>query len=511
LNIHPVYLVGAGPGHPGLITLRAVECLAQADFVLYDKLVSPGLLHYAPDQAERMCVSQIAKYHPERYREIQQVLIEQARAGKRVVHLKGGDPFLFGRGGEEAEALRAAGIPFEVVPGVTSGLAAAAFAGIPATHRLHASAVALVTGHENPSKPHSNLDWQALAGFPGTLIFYMGIAGLAQIARHLVEHGKPSETPAAVIQWATTGNQRTVEAPLGDIAEAVLAAGLMAPAIVVVGSVASLRPQIAWFERRPLFGKRVLVTRPRRQAGDLVHRLEELGAVAYVQPAVDIREPHDWSPVDSALARLTEFQWLVFTSANGVHAFVQRLRQQGRDLRALGHLQLAVIGPGTADALRHYHLEPDVVPSEFRSEYLAAALKERVAGLQVLLARADRGRDVLRDELSQIARVEQVAVYSQVDVEPDAEILDHLRRGEIEFITVTSSNIARSLARGFDATIRGRIESGVLKMISISPVTSAALSELGWPVAAEAKEYTAAGVVAALVEFCGRNQPTAVS
>lgn len=501
-----VSLVGAGPGHPGLLTLRAVECLARADLVLYDKLVPRRLLDHAPPSAERVCVTDLPGCHPGRYDHIHRTLIDNARQGKRVVRLKGGDPFLFGRGGEEAEALREAGIPYEVVPGVTAGLAAAACAGIPLTHRLHSSAVALITGHEHPSKAQSMLDWQALARFPGTLVFYMGIARLPQIARALIENGKDPATPSAVIHWGTTGDQQTVEAPLHDVTRAVQAAGLTAPAVIVIGSVAALRPQLAWFEQRPLFGKRVLITRPRHQAGDLAHRLEDLGAVPFLLPTVEVREPADWSPVDEALANLPRYHWLVFTSANGVHALIRRLRHLGRDLRALGSLQLAAIGPATAEALRSYQLEPDLVPAVFRSEALAADLKARAAGQRVLLARADRGRDVLRQELATVATVDQVAVYSQVDaVEADAETLDCLRRGEIDYITLTSTNIAAALFRLLDAPARARIELGAVKLVSISPVTSAAVRELtGWPIAAEAAEYTIDGLIEALVALAGR-------
>jgi uroporphyrinogen III methyltransferase/synthase len=495
-----VYLVGAGPGHPGLLTLRAVECLARADVVLYDKLVPPALLEHAPASARRICVTDLAPCHAERYPHIHRTMIEAAGSGKCVVRLKGGDPFLFGRGGEEAEALRQAGIPFEVVPGVTSGLAACACAGIPLTHRLHASGVALVTGHENPGKPQSSVDWPLLARFSGTLVIYMGVSHLAGIVRRLIDHGKPAETPAAVIHWGTTGDQRTVEAPLGRLPEVVQAAGLTSPAIIVIGSVVTLRSQLAWFEQRPLFGKRVLVTRPRRQAAGLVRRLEELGAIAYVLPAVEIVPLRDWSAVDQALARLGEYHWLVFTSANGVEAFVGRLRQTGRDLRALGRLRLAAIGPATAEALRSYYLEPDLVPAEYRSETLAAALKERVAGQRVLLARADRGREVLREELARVATVDQVAVYYQVDALPaDSEPLNCLRRGEIDYVTVTSSNIGRALVRSLDGHCRARILSGEVKFVSISPVTSATVREMGLPVAGEAREYTTEGVVEAIV------------
>jgi uroporphyrinogen III methyltransferase/synthase len=500
-----VYLVGAGPGDPGLVTVRAVECLAQADLVVYDKLVSPRLLEYAPPQAERVCVTDLAACHVERYLPVQQALIQGARAGRRVVRLKGGDPFVFGRGGEEAEALRQAGVPFEVVPGVTAALGAAAYAGIPLTHRQYASAVAFVTGHEDPTKPDTALDWTALARFPGTLVFYMGMARLARIVAALLSHGKDASTPAAVVHWCTTGEQRTVEAPLVDLPTAVQTAGLAAPALVLVGSVVGLRGRLSWFERRPLVGKRVLVTRPRHQAGELVRRLELLGAVPLVLPAVEIGPPADWGPVDRAIDALSSYQWLVFTSANGVSAFLERLRVCGRDLRALGGIQLAAIGPGTAEALFGYHLEPDVVPVEYRSEALAEALRPRVAGQAILLARADRGREVLREQLERAAgRVEQVAVYRQADaVDSEAPVLDYLRRGEIDYVTLTSANIARALVRALDEVCRGRLESGEVKLVSISPVTSAAVRELGLSVADEAEEYTVAGLVAALVRLAG--------
>jgi len=500
-----VYLVGAGPGNPGLLTLRAVACLARADVVIYDKLVPVPLLEHAPATAERLCVADLPGCHPDRWPHIHEVMIERARQGKCVVRLKGGDPFIFGRGGEEAEALRRAGIPFEVVPGVTSALGAAAFAGIPLTHRRLASAVALVTGHENPAKPDSALDWAALARFPGTLVIYMGMSRLASIVEALLRHGKPPETPCAAIHRASTGEQQTLVTRLADLPAEVLKGGLTAPAMVIVGDVVGLRPQVAWFERRPLFGKRVLVTRPREQSGDLVRRLEELGAVPIVLPAVEIRDLADYAALDRALAELGKYQWLVFTSANGVHAFVRRLRLTGRDLRALGGLQLAAIGPATAEALRGYHLEPDVIPNkEFQSEALAGALRERVAGQRVLLARADRGRDVLRQELATVAEVEQVAVYSQVDaIDPASEVFDYLRRGEIDYITLTSSNIARALIRSLDEPCRARLAAGQVKLVAISPVTSAAVTELGLPVAAVAREYTSAGVVQALVELAG--------
>ena len=503
-----VYLVGAGPGHPGLITLRGLECLKQADLVIYDKLVSETVLEHAPPGAELMCVTELGAHHVDRYLPVQRALVEAAQKGKCVVRLKGGDPFLFGRGGEEAEALRQANIPYEIVPGVTAALGAAACAGIPLTHRSHASAVAFVTGHENPAKPESALDWAALARFPGTLIIYMGMSRLSQIIHGLVAQGKPADTPAAVVQWASTGLQHTVEAPLGELGSAVIKEGITAPAVVIIGPVVSLRKKLAWFEQRPLFGKRILVTRPRRQASELAHALVLLGAVPIILPVIDIKPPADWTPVDRALARLAAYHWVVFTSVNGVQAFMERLMIVGQDVRAFGTAKLAAIGPKTAEALEHYHLKPDLVPEKFQSENLARILKERLKpGQRILLARADRGRDLLQKELAGLAQVEQIAVYSQVDaVAADSPALDYLRRGEIDHIILTSSNIARALIRSLDEPCRARLESGQVKLVSISPVTSAEVRQMGFSVATEAAEATTKGILETLVRLEDRKK-----
>ncbi len=503
---YPVALVGAGPGNPGLLTVRAVECLSRAELVLYDRLVPERLLECVPAGARRLCVDEFHGCHPERWPHVYQTMIDAARQGKRVVRLKGGDPFLFGRGGEEAAVLRGAGVPFEVVPGVTAALGAAACAGIPLTDRRHASAVALVTGHQKPDAEDS-LDWAALARFPGTLVVYMGVARLPHLVGELLRHGKAPDTPAAVVRWGTTPEQQTLAVPLAALPDAVQAAELKAPALVIVGPVVALRCELAWFESRPLFGKHVLVTRPRGQAGDMVRRLEELGAAVSLLPAVEIGEPADWGPTDRALAELASYRWLVFTSVNGVEAFLGRLRRTGRDLRALGAVQLAAIGPATADALRAYHLEPDLVPETYTSEGLAAALKERAAGQRVLLARADRGREVLRSELAAVAAVEQVAVYSQRDAEIDAKTLAPLREGKMDFVTLTSSNIARALVQALDEEALGQVRAGKVRLVTISAVTSAAVRELGLPVAAEAREATAEGVVQALVGACWPGAP----
>lgn len=496
-----MFLVGAGPGDPGLLTLRAVECLRRADLVIYDKLVPTRLLDFANPAAERLSVADVPGCHPQRWPTVVKAVIDAARAGKTVVRLKGGDPLVFGRGAEEADELRAAGIAYEIVPGVTAALAAGAAAEIPLTHRSAASAVAFVTGHENPTKPGPGLDWPALARFPGTLVIYMGMARLELIADTLVEHGKAADTPAAVIGHAGTGDQRRVTATLATVADAVRTAGLTAPAVVVIGPAVGLATPTPWFEGRPLLGKRVLVTRPRHQAGDFVRKLELLGAVPYVLPAVDILPPATWEEVDRHLGRLTEYDWLVFTSANGVRSLLGRLPQTGRDLRALAGVKLAAIGPSTADTLREFHLTADLVPADYRSEGLAAALVPHVAGQRVLLARADRGREVLRQELMKVATVDQVAVYRQVDaIHGDGPVHDAVRRGEIDFVTLTSANVARAVLRSLDEIGRARVFAGDLRIVTISPVTTAAVTELGYPVAAEATVYTTDGLLEALLK-----------
>lgn len=500
LDSGKVYLVGAGPGHPGLLTVRGMQLLRRADLILYDKLAPHSLLEYAKPGAEMRSVVELAAHHPERVAPIHEMMIEAAQRGLCVVRLKGGDPSIFGRGGEEAQALREAGVPFEIVPGVTAALGAAAFAGIPLTHRAYCSAVAFVTGHENPAKPDTALDWAALAKFPGTLVLYMGMSRLDRLVAHLIEQGKDPKTPAAVVRMATTGDQQTVDSTLAELPNAVRLAGLAAPALVIVGDVVQLRKEVAWFENLPLFNKRVLVTRPQTQSAELAAQIVERGGRPYLLPAVEIREPDDWSPVDQAIADLRDYQWLVFTSVHGVDYFLQRLRNLGRDLRALGHIKLAAIGPKTADALRRHGLDPDVVPERYQSEDLAAALHGAITpGDRILLARADRGRELLRESLSATNEVTQVAVYSQVDAaNVDPELIDHLRRGEIDFITLTSSNIARSLVKQLDETCLERIRQGQIKLVTLSSVTSDAVRELGLPIGAEAEEATMEGILRAL-------------
>ena len=489
-----VYLVGAGPGAPGLITLRGVECLGRADVVLYDYLVNPRILRHAPLQVERVCLGRHGRDRIVPQTEINARMVAEARAGRTVVRLKGGDPAVFGRAAEEVAALREAGIPFEIVPGITAALAAGSHAGIAVTHRDLASAVALVTGHQQDEEPATDLDYASLASFPGTLVFYMGMTTAEKWTHALIAAGRTADTPAAIIRRCTWPDQETIHCTLGTVAEEVARRHLRPPAIVIVGEVAQSRG-LSWFEERPLFGQTVLVTRPGEQGIEMADRLSELGATTLLQPAIRIEEPADWGPVDAALARLADFDWLVFSSANGVRFLMERLLSRHGDLRALGHIHLAAIGPRTAEALATYHLKADAAPPEdFRAEGLAAELVGVAPGRRFLLARASRGRELLAEALTMAGgHVTQVVVYASRDVEsPEREIAEALEAGRIDWITVTSSAIARSLAQLFGEKLKQA------RLASISPITSAAIRELGHSPAVEAKSFTTEGLIRAI-------------
>jgi uroporphyrinogen III methyltransferase/synthase len=500
-----VYLVGAGPGDPGLLTLRGKELLEKAEVVVYDHLASPRLLDLAPATAERICAGKSIGHCTLNQSEINAVLVERARAGRIVVRLKGGDPLVFGRGAEEADHLRRAGIHHEIVPGVTAGVGVTAYAGIPVTHRHVSSAVAFVTGHTDPEAAavdasSRRMDWKALAAFPGTLVVYMGVTHLAAICRTLIAQGKPSTTPAAVVESGCLPSQRTLSGTLASLPGIAEAAALEPPALLVVGGVVLLRETIAWFEKRPLFGQRILVTRPSDESASAAASLEALGAEAILAPMVEIRPIPDPSLLDAAVDRIREFDWLVFTSANGVRHFMNRLESRGLDLRALGRLQLAAIGPTTARALAAYHLRADLVPESFRSEGLVVALREPVRGQKVLLARADRGRTLLLDELSSMSDVQQVAVYRNADVETiPPSVLRRIEAGTIDWITLTSSAITSRLHALLPDHARQRIGREI-RLASLSPVTTATARNLGWSVAVEADVYNWEGLVRALVD-----------
>lgn len=491
-----VYLVGAGPGAAGLITLRGVECLRRADVVMYDYLVNPRLLAHVRAGAERIGLGGQGGSRAWPQEEVTSRMIELARSGATVVRLKAGDPAVFARCAEEAEALHEHGIPFEIVPGITAGLAAASCAGVPITHRELASAVALITGHEVRGKGAPRLDYASLAGFPGTLVFYMGVTTAGIWSSGLVRAGKPPDTPAVIIRRCSLPDQRTVHCTLGEVAERLAPATEMRPpVIVIVGRAAGMAHALSWFERRPLFGRTVMVTRPADESWSLAEMLEEQGANVVLQPAIAVRPPEDWGPVDDAIGRMSEFDWVVFSSVNGVRALLDRVEAVGRDLRVLGPVRLAAIGPATAAELAKYRLRADRQPSTYQAEHLAEALAGDAARKRFLLVRANRGRDVLARQLEAAGgRVTQVVAYRSIDVPtPDEQVADQLRGGLVDWVTVTSSAIARSLAAMFGDDLRRA------RLVSISPLTSGTLHELGFTPSAEATEATMEGVVASIV------------
>ena len=498
-----VALVGAGPGDPGLLTVRGAECLAEADLVLYDSLVDPRILRRARAGAELVCVGKHgdAERRDEEQTAIHARMVEAARAGRIVARLKGGDPFLFGRGGEEAEVLAAAGIPFEVVPGVTSAIAVPAYAGIPLTHRGVASGAVIVTGHEAPSASTS-LDWSALARID-TVVVLMARKRIGDVVRRLLDAGRGPETPAALVHRGTTGAQRVVVAPLGGLVAAVESAAVGTPSLLVVGDVVRLRERIAWFERRPRLGRRLLVTRPREQAGRLASRLERLGAEAIEAPATEIVPFAKTEALDRAIGEIETFDWIVFTSRNGVEIFFRKLFDAGADVRALGRARLAAVGPATAEALAERGLRADAVPAEFDGEGLSARLASEVAGCRVLLPRAAGAREVLPRALAAAgAEVVDVPLYRS---EPAAalpeRVLEMLGQGSIDAVTFTSGSTAEGFLALLDEPGRARLANVVIA--SIGPVTSEALRRSGVSVTVEAARADVDGLVEALVDSLG--------
>lgn len=501
-----VYLVGAGPGDYRLVTLKAVECLKKAEVVVYDRLADDRILRWAPQDAEYIYVGKASSHHTMKQEDISRLLVDKARAGKCVVRLKGGDPFVFGRGGEEALLLEKNGLPFEIVPGITSAISVPAYAGIPVTHRAVATSFAVVTGHEDPTKGESNMRWDKLATGVDTLVFLMGVANLPHITRELIANGRPADTPAAVIRWGTKPEQRVLMTTVGTAAEDVAKAGLKPPAIFIVGEVVKLREKLQWFDRlsqRPLYGKTVLVTRARSQASRLTALLENLGANVIEKPAISIAAPADhYRAVDEAIAHIADYQWLIFTSTNGVKRFFERLGRSGKDVRALGYAKIAAIGQTTADKLFSYGIRADVVPREFRAEGIIEALKGKLPPhARILLPRAAEAREILPEKLrEQGALVDVVPVYQTEAAEVSAEEADALRQalsaGEIDFVTFTSSSTVRNLMK-----ILGGAESlKHVRTACIGPVTAATAREAGLDPSIVAETYTIDGLIEALLK-----------
>ncbi|MGC1379687.1 MAG: uroporphyrinogen-III C-methyltransferase [Candidatus Baltobacteraceae bacterium] len=492
-----VYLVGAGPGDPGLLTLRAAELLRNADVLLYDALASDPIVALAPASCEKIYVGKRAGDHAMAQSEIESLAIERARAGRSVVRLKGGDPFVFGRGGEEAQALRAAGIPFEIVPGISSALAAPAYAGIPVTHREHAAAFTVLTGHEDPSKPASTLDFSKLADPGRTLILLMAIGNLKEIAGALVAHGLSPETPVAVVQNGTRPDQRCVDGTLATISADVAAAGVGSPAVVVVGGVAGLRRELRWFDTTPLFGRRVLVTRTGSQSESFARALLERGAEPIVAPTIAIQAPGDPTGAEAALDELASFAWIVFTSQNGVDAFFSRLQSRGRDARALGAAKVAAIGDRTAERLRAYGIRADLVPAVFIAEEVARdVIVQAHPGDRVLLYRAADARDALPRMLEDAGLVAVVAAAYKTVHTTDPAFAQKVARADV--LTFTSA----STVRGFAALLGGDGAAAAAargkSVACIGPITAQAAIDAGLPVDVVATTYSTAGLLDAL-------------
>jgi uroporphyrinogen III methyltransferase / synthase len=493
-----VYLVGAGPGDPGLATDRALALLERADVVVYDRLAPSALIERARGDAELVYAGKRPGAPSLDQDAITDVLIERARAGATVVRLKGGDPFVFGRGGEEAEALAAAGVEFEVVPGVTAGIAAPAYAGIPVTHRDLASAVAFVTGHEDPGKPEGVVDWPALASFPGTLVLYMGVRTLGETAERLIAAGRSRDEPAAVIERGSLPDQRTVVATLCELAARVAEEGIEPPAVTVIGPVAALHDRLDWVGRGPLHGKTVAVTRARAQASALAERLRTLGAAVLEAPAIRIEPRLGDASVRAAVSRLAarEFDVVCLTSPNGVRLMMEALRAAGLDARALAGATLAAIGPGTDAALFDSGLRADLLPERSVAEELVAALASLgLRGKRALVARASEARDTLPRGLEEAgAEVEVVALYDTVPEPLDDRL--HVRLERADYVTFTSSSTVRFLLAGIGGG--ERFPSGA-RVVSIGPVTSETARALGLEVHVEADRHDIDGLIDALV------------
>jgi uroporphyrinogen III methyltransferase/synthase len=495
------YLVGAGPGDPGLLTLRGKACLERAEVVIYDYLSNPELLRHCPDSVEKIYAGKKAGDHTLSQEEINALLVEKTRAGRIVVRLKGGDPFVFGRGGEEAEALADAGLKFEIVPGISSAIAGPAYAGIPVTHRGCNAALTIFTGHEDPSKSGNNLDHAAIARTPGTKVMLMGVERIGSIATSLEAAGMEAGTPVALVRWATTGRQETLTGTIADIAAKAQEADFKAPAVAVFGEVVELRKKLGWFESRPLFGRRIAVTRTRKQAGALIERLRELGADAYELPTIRIEPPKDKRTFYQLVSDAHEYDWLIFTSPNGVDAFFEVFFTLFKDARSIGGVRIAAIGPATAERVRSYRLDVDLQPEKYVAEEIVKALQAEttVENLKMLLARAEGAREVLAVELERLgAIVDEAVAYRTVPETGDPSGgIARFREEGADLVTFTSSSTAENFV-----ALKLPL-SADLKMASIGPITSATMRKLGLDVDIEAKVHDIPGLVDAILKALG--------
>jgi uroporphyrinogen III methyltransferase/synthase len=498
-----VSLVGAGPGDPGLLTLKGKERIEKADVLVYDHLANRVFLNYARKEAELIYVGKEGGRHTMNQDNINRLIVGKAQQGLNVVRLKGGDPFIFGRGGEEAQELVKAGIPFEVVPGVTSAIAVPAYAGIPLTHRDHASTVAFVTGHEDPSKDASDVAWDKLATGAGTLVFLMGVGNLAHIASSLVRYGRSPMTPVAVIHMGTVAEQRTITGFLQNIAEIANREKIRPPAIVVVGDVVGLRKELNWFEEKPLFGRRIVVTRAREQASEFLSVLSELGAQCLQFPTIEVVGPESWERLDRSIQNVESYHWLVFTSVNGVRYFFDRLEFLGKDVRDLKGVRIAAIGPRTAEAIGEKGIRTDLVPKEYRAEAVVEAFrKEDLQGKRLLLPRALEARELLPLELQELgAEVDVVEAYRTIRPEGDKKsIRTLLQSDQIHMVTFTSSSTVSNFVDMFPGEPLAEWMKKV-PVACIGPVTAARAEERGLKVSLVAPEYTIPSLTQAIVDY----------
>jgi uroporphyrinogen III methyltransferase/synthase len=497
-----VYLVGAGPGNAGLLTLRGAELLRRADVVVYDALVNAELLQLAPKTAEVIYGGKRAKEQAISQSELNELLVSKAKAGKTVVRLKGGDPYVFGRGGEEAEQLADAGVKFEVVPGVSSFVAVPNYAGVPLTHRGFASKITLITGHEDPAKEASSIDWQQVAKTPGTKVIMMGTDRIGEIAKTLVGYGMDAATPIAMIRWGTTGHQHSIEGTLATIADVAAKEKISPPTVAVIGEVVKLRSKLNWFEHRPLFGQRIVVTRTREQAGTLAGKFHDLGAEVLEVPTIKLDAPTHRQDLVDALLELNSYDWLVFTSPNGVTTFFEYFFRQFHDMRDIGGARIAAVGPATANKLKELHLQVDLMPDEALAANIAEAFSEfeSIDNLKICLLRAEVANPELPKALEALgAIVDDVAIYKTV---PETEDLTgagaRLQESGADWITFTSSSTVEQFHARFDLPALVN-KFPKMKLASIGPETSKALATLNLKPTIEAKEHTIDGLVEAIL------------
>ena len=499
-----VFLVGAGPGDPGLITLKGRECLSQADVIIYDYLANQTLLAYSKAQAEMIYVGKKGGCHTMPQNEISALIVERAQRGQIVVRLKGGDPFIFGRGGEEGQGIIRAGIDFEVVPGVTSAIAVPAYAGIPLTHRDYTATVAFITGHEDPHKEKTDIAWDKLSTAAGTLVFLMGVGNLPQIARHLMAHGRSSDTPVAIIRRGTVAEQETLVGPLKDIVQLADDSGIKPPAIIVVGEVVRLREELNWFETRPLFGKRIVVTRATEQASEFLGELTRLGAECVEFPTIEVARPESWDLLDQSIHALGRYQWLVFTSVNGVKYFLERLETAGKDVRDLKGIKIAAIGPKTAQTWYGFGIKPDIVPDEYRAEAVVGCFKKfELQGSNILLPRAAKAREVIPEELEKMgARVDVVPAYQTIRPDHDTDqVKEMFNQGAIDMVTFTSSSTVHNFVEMFEADRRKLLEwMAPVKVACIGPITAKTAQEEGLTVSVIPSHYTIEALTESIVQ-----------